>query len=108
MEKVEYFGDGVMLRLKPSTVSHVFKYRDRTTIMIKILDSVRDSRKGKKKTPIMQSAGLNHVQIGKYLNYLVGCGYLVGTNKKTYALTKDGFQFLQLIEMQRVSMPAQR
>jgi len=97
-----------MLRLKSSTVSHVFKYRDRTTIMIDILDSVRNSRKGKKKTRIMQSARLNHVQTGKYLNHLVGCGYLVGTNEETYVLTKDGFRFLQLIEMQRVNMPAQR
>jgi len=97
-----------MLRLKSSTVSHVFKYRDRTTIMIDILGSVRNSGKGKKKTRIMQSAGLNHVQTEKYLNYLLGCGYLVGTNKETYVLTKDGFRFLQLIEMQRVGMPAQR
>lgn len=97
-----------MLRLKSSRVSHVFKYRDRTTIMIDMLDAVRNSRGGKKKTRIMQSAGLNHVQTEKYLNYLVGCGYLVGTNKETYVLTKDGFRFLQLIEMQRVGMPAQR
>jgi predicted transcriptional regulator len=97
-----------MLRLKSSPVSHVFKYRDRTTIMIDILDTVRNSRGGKKKSRIMQSARLNHLQTEKYLNYLIGCGYLVGTDKKTYVLTKDGFRFLQLIEMQRVGMPTQR
>lgn len=97
-----------MLRLKSSTVSHVFKYRDRTTIMIDILDSVRNSRKGKKKTRIMQSARLNYVQTEKYLNYLVGCGYLVGTNKENYVLTKDGFRFLQLIEMQKLGMSTLR
>lgn len=97
-----------MLRLKSSPVSHVFKYRDRMTIMVDILDTVRNSREGKKKCPIMQSARLNHLQTEKYLNYLVGCGYLVVTNKKTYTITKDGFQFLQLIEMQKVRMPTLR
>jgi len=97
-----------MLRLKSSSVSHVFKYRDRTAIMIDILDTVRNSRGGKKKSCIMQSARLNHLQTGKYLNYLVSCGYLIGTNKKTYALTKDGSRFLQLIEMQKLGMRAQR
>ena len=97
-----------MLRLESSPVSRVFKYRDRTTIMIDILDAVRNSRKEKKKTHIMQSVKMNHLQTEKYLNYLIGCGYLVGTNKETYVLTKDGFRFLQLIEMQRVGIPAQR
>jgi predicted transcriptional regulator len=93
-----------MLRLKSSPVSQVFKYRDRTTIMIDILDTVRNSREGKKKCCIMQSARLNHLLTEKYLNYLVGCGYLGVTNKKTYAITKDGFRFLQLIEMQKIHM----
>jgi len=97
-----------MLRLKPSPVSHVFKYRDRTTIMIDILDTVKSSMGGKKKSHILQSARLNHLQTEKYLDYLVGCGYLVVTNKKTYVMTKDGFQFLQLIEMQKVCMPTLR
>jgi len=50
-----------MLRLKPSPVSHVFKYRDRTTIMIDILDTVKSSMGGKKKSHILQSARLNHL-----------------------------------------------
>jgi predicted transcriptional regulator len=97
-----------MLRLKSSPVSHVFKYRDRTAIMVDILDTVRNSRGGKKKSRIMQSARLNHLQTEKYLNYLVEYGYLVGTNKKTYVITKDGSRFLQLIEMQNLSMSALR
>ncbi|MCW3994042.1 MAG: winged helix-turn-helix domain-containing protein [Candidatus Bathyarchaeota archaeon] len=97
-----------MLRSKSSPVSYVFKYRDRTTIMTDILDTVRNSRGGKKKTRIMQSARLNHVQTEKYLNYLVGCGYLVGTDKKTYVITKGGSRFLQLIEMQKVGMSTLR
>ena len=97
-----------MLRLKSSPASQVFKYRDRTTIMIDILDTVRNSREGKKKSPIMQSARLNHLQTEKYLNYLIGCGYIVVTNKRTYLITKEGSRFLQLIEMQKVGMPALR
>jgi len=97
-----------MLRLKSSPVSHVFKYRDRTTIMIDILGAVRNSREEKKKTHIMQSVKMNHLQTEKYLNYLVGCGYLAVTNKKTYVITKDGSRFLQLIEMQKVGIPALR
>lgn len=97
-----------MLRLNSSPVSHVFKYRDRTTIMIDILDTVKSSRGGKKKCPIMQSARLNHLQTGKYLDYLVSCGYLVVTNKKTYVITKEGSHFLQLIEMQKICMPTLR
>jgi len=97
-----------MLRLKSSPVSHVFKYRDRTTIMIDILGVVRNSREEKKKTHIMQSVKMNHLQTEKYLNYLVGCGYLVVTNKKTYVITKDGSRFLQLFEMQKVGIPALR
>jgi predicted transcriptional regulator len=97
-----------MLKLKSPQVSHIFKYRDRTMIITDILDTVKNSRGGKKKSPIMQSARLNHLQTEKYLNYLVDCGYIVVTNKRTYSITKDGSRFLQLIEMQRVGMPALR
>jgi len=97
-----------MLRLKSSPVSHVFKYRDRTTIMIDILDTVKNSRGRKKKSHIMQSTRLNHSLTKKYLNYLIGCGYLVVTNKRTYLITNEGSRFLQLIEMQKVGMPALR
>jgi predicted transcriptional regulator len=97
-----------MLRSKSSPVSHVFKYRDRTTIMIDILDTVRNSRKEKKKTHIMQSVKMNHLQTEKYLNYLVDRGYLVVTDKKTYVITKDGSRFMQLFEMQKVGIPALR
>lgn len=97
-----------MLRLESSPVSRVFKYRDRTTIMIDILDAVRNSRKEKKKTHIMQSVKMNHLQTEKYLNYLIGCGYLTVTNRKTYMITREGARFLQLIETQKVGMPALR
>jgi len=97
-----------MLRLESSPVSRVFKYRDRTTIMIDILDAVRNSRKEKKKTHIMQSVKMNHLQTEKYLNYLIGCGYLMVTEKNTYSITKEGSRFLQLIETQKVGIPALR
>jgi len=79
-----------------------FKYRDRVTIIGDILKSVRMAREGKKLSQIMQSANLNYVQTKKYLNYLLNCGFLVYTQKETYAITPDGSRYLQLIEIQKM------
>ena len=55
-----------------------------------------------RKTQVMNIARLNYIQTKKYLNYLLNCGFLVVTERDTYAITEKGKRFLQLIEMQRV------
>ena len=95
-------GDGIMLRAESSIVSHTFKYRDRIAIIGDILKTVKNSRGGRKKTQIMQSANLNYVQTKKYINYLIDCGFLVVTQREMYVITKEGTRFLQLVEVQRI------
>lgn len=85
-----------------SQFSHAFKYRDRMTIMSDILKAVKDSRKGRRKTQIMQSANLNYIQTKKYLNYLLHHGFLVVTEKETYLITEKGSRFLGWIEVQKI------
>jgi len=82
--------------------ARAFKYRDRTTIINDILQTVRKSKNGRKKTQIMQSANLNSIQTKKYLNYLTNYGFLVITEKQTYAITSKGSKFLQFVEIQRI------
>lgn len=83
------------------SVFNAFKYRDRATIVTDILKSVRNSR-GLKKTQIMQSARLNHIQTEKYLTYMIGCGFLIN-EKRTYVVTQKGSKYLQIVEMQTMS-----
>lgn len=83
---------------------HAFKYRDRTTIVNDILESVKTKNEGKRKTQIMQSAGLNYTQTKKYLNYLLNYGYLAVTEKETYIITSEGSRYLHLIELQRLNI----
>jgi predicted transcriptional regulator len=80
-------------------ILHAFKYRDRTTIISDILKAVKRSKKGRKKTQIMQSANLNYIQTKKYLNYLTNCGFIVVTERQRYIITNKGSSFLQLIEV---------
>jgi len=56
-----------------------------------------------RKTQIMQSANLNYIQTKKYLNYLLGYGFLVVTEKDTYFITEKGSKLLQLIQIQQIS-----
>jgi predicted transcriptional regulator len=79
-----------------------FKYRDRTSIMTQILETVDTSREGRKKTQIMQSANLNYLQTKKYLNYMMNCGFLIVTERETYLITEKGHKFLYSIEMERI------
>lgn len=95
-------GDGIMLRSKSFPVSPAFKYRDRVAIIGDILQTVKNSREGRRKTQIMQSANLNYIQMKKYLNYLLNCGFLVITERETYMITERGSRFLQLVEIQRI------
>jgi predicted transcriptional regulator len=91
-----------MLELKPYPVSQVFKYRGRGTIILDILKSVKNSRGGKRKTQIMQSANLNYTQTKKYLNYLTSCGFLMVTDGQIYRVTSEGSKFLLLAEIQNL------
>lgn len=84
------------------SIINAFKYRDRGTIMTDIMKSVHRSRQGMKKTQIMQSARLNHIQTQKYLNYMLGAGYIV-SERSTYMLTEKGKKYLQIIEIQMIS-----
>lgn len=93
-----------MLRSKSLPTSHSFKYRDRISIIGDILATVRNARKGRRKTQIMQSANLNYAQTKKYLDYLLDCGYLVVTEKERYVITHEGSRFLQLVDLQRIHM----
>jgi predicted transcriptional regulator len=91
-----------MSELKTFPVSHVFKYRDRVTIVSDILQSVRNSKEGRKKTQIMQSANLNYAQTKKYLNYLTDCGFLKVTDRQIYVITGKGSEFLLITQMQEI------
>jgi predicted transcriptional regulator len=84
-----------------SQALHAFKYRDRTTIVSDVLKTVKDSRRGMRKTQIMQSANLNYIQTKKYLNYMLNYGFLVVTERDIYLITEKGARYLQLIEMYR-------
>ncbi|MGD8545560.1 MAG: winged helix-turn-helix domain-containing protein [Candidatus Bathyarchaeota archaeon] len=74
-----------------------FKYRDRLTIIIDILNAVENSRKGRKKTQIMQSANLNYSQMKKYVSYLTDCGLITATKRHTYRMTNKGSEFLYFL-----------
>jgi len=98
-------GVGDLLHLKfplSFRALRAFKYRDRVSIMNDILRSIRSSSEGRKKTQIMQSANLNFIQTKKYLNYMLNCGFLVVTERETYALTEKGSKLLLMIEMQKI------
>ena len=79
-----------------------FKYRDQFTIVLEILKSVKKSKKGLRKTQIMEKARLNYVQTKKYLNYLLHMGYLAITEKNTYIITENGARLLAIREIQRL------
>lgn len=80
-----------------------FKYRDRGGIICDILATCRKSPEGRKKTQIMQSANLNYIQTRKYLNFMVGVGYISVTQKETYVITAKGSKYLQLVQVQELS-----
>ena len=81
--------------LLPLHAMQLSKYRNRVSIMSDILASIKFSKKGLKKTQIMQSANLNYLQTKKYLSYMLNCGFLVVTERETYAITPKGTCFLQ-------------
>ncbi|HYB93047.1 MAG TPA: winged helix-turn-helix domain-containing protein [archaeon] len=83
-------------------IFRAFKYRDRMTIVGDILKSIRESKDGKKKTQIMQSANLNCIQFDKYMHYLLRCGFVSFTDKGKIDITVDGAKFLVSLEYRNV------
>jgi len=89
-----------------SRIFNAFKYRDRTTIIGDILKGLKDSKDGKKKTQIMQSANLNCIQFDKYMRYLLKCGFISFTDKGRIDITVDGAKFLVFLEYRRTLVRA--
>ncbi len=92
-----YRGDLIVgsltLRRRDSNGERAFKYRDRMTIFVDILRSVKASKKGRTKTQILQSANLNYNQVTKYLGLLLESGYLRHDGDSCYKVTDEGWQF---------------
>jgi len=74
-----------------------FKYRDRTSIISDILDTINSDPKGKTKTSIMRDANLSLDQVNKYLHHLVLSGAIKAASPlesqelARYRLTAKGF-----------------
>jgi predicted transcriptional regulator len=79
-----------------------FKYRDRMAIVSDILKTLKDSRGGKKKTQIMQSANLNYIQLDKYMRYLLHCGFLKIRDNGKIDITDEGAKFLLFLQVQKI------
>jgi len=98
---------GALFRLELSSFSkdlHEFKYRDRVSIIGDILKTVKNSsKKGKRKTQIMQSANLNFDQVNKYLALLITNGYIKVERLEirrgfVYRMTSKGLDFVKVLE----------
>ena len=74
-----------------------FKYRDRLTIIIDILNAVNGCPRGKNKTSIMQAANLSSYQVEKYLNLLVVTDLLKIENS-VYKSTEKGQRLAKDLE----------
>mgnify|MGYP001059453952 CR=1 FL=1 len=77
-----------------------FKYRDRATIVMDILDTIQHSRDGKTKTNIMRDANLNYEQVKTYLDALLISG-LIKANGPKYRVTTKGLDLAN--QLQRLS-----
>jgi predicted transcriptional regulator len=67
------------------------------TIAADILKSISYSRKGRRKTNIMQSANLNSEQLNKYLDLLIRNGFVI-IEGHMYKPTSSGLEFLEAVE----------
>ncbi len=91
-----------------------FKYRDRTTIVGDILESIKGEPKGKTKTSIMRSANLNFDQVNKYLDMLTLCDFvkakipLDGEELVRYRLTGRGLTFLRSFDAWHLALETYR
>jgi len=80
-----------------SSLFLLFQKRDRLTIIADILKSISYSKKGRRKTNIMQSANLSYDQFNKYLDLLIRNGYVI-VEGRIYKPTSRGLEFLETIE----------
>jgi len=84
-------------------LASLFEKRDRVTIIVNILEILKDQHKGKRKTNIMQSANLSTNQVRKYLELL----YINGLVKKygdSYLVTPKGVEFLRTFEQLNIKL----
>ena len=92
-----------MLYLNRIFLASMFEKRDRVTIIVNILETLKDRHKGKRKTNIMQSANLSTDQVKRYLELLYING-LVRKNEETYQLTQKGIEFLEIFQRLRIRL----
>jgi len=87
-----------------------FKYRDRTTIIGDILDSINSDPRGKTKTSIMRAANLSLEQVNKYLYHLVLSGIVTTADPlesqelARYRLTAKGLRLARDVAMWRYNL----
>ncbi|NIU80946.1 transcriptional regulator [Candidatus Bathyarchaeota archaeon] len=73
-------------------------HRSRLTILVDVLKTTMKSKKGKKKTGIMQDANLNSRQATKYLHLLLANGLLNPDSKERYRPTQKGLELVHTLE----------
>jgi predicted transcriptional regulator len=81
-----------------------FRYRDRSIIVMDILNTIQHSREGKTKTNIMRGANLNYEQVKTYLDVLL-VSDLIRLNGPRYRVTTKGLELAN--ELQRLSFSIQ-
>ena len=86
-----------MLYINRIFLASTFAKRDRVTIIVDILENLRNKQKGQRKTNIMQSANLSTDQVRKYLELLYING-MVRQYRGTYQVTQRGVEFLRIFE----------
>ena len=80
------------------------------SIISDILKTVKySSRKGKRKTQIMQSANLNYDQVNKYLALLISNGYIAAERSEihrgaVYRATSKGLDFVRILEAENLML----
>ncbi len=80
-----------------------FKYRDRASIVVDILDTIRSEPKGETKTSIMRGANLNFAQANRYLELLLFRGFIREIDPirsqelARYKATQKGLEFLSIL-----------
>jgi predicted transcriptional regulator len=86
-----------MLNLSHLLPLNLFAKRDRVSIIVAILEDLKEKRDGRRKTNIMQSANLSTDQVSKYLELLYING-LVKMDRGMYLVTRRGVEFLDVFE----------
>lgn len=66
--------------------------RDRHDIVVEILEKAKS---GRKKTELMRSVGLSHLQLKQYLTILLEKGLLEIDENNLFTTSKKGLEFLE-------------